>query len=304
MPAEGIHLTAFREAAFSARMPHEARRAAVRFEDVGRLGAIAPDLPYFDHYAEEVVRYALGITPRPSPLGAIVHDGAAPRIVHALAAQARRSRSAELAALALGAGSHAAIDRAIHPLVNALARRFAEGRSHDADHREVEKFRSISFHERYFGKDRMGTDGIVRLVRVPCAELFASPVIAAALAGAFEAAIEQPELRPSRGDLARMGRGYEQHGRLLGSPLGKRLGPEREKARARPKYMAGAWGRFEDVLERAIASSIPVLERVWEACTASAGEEESVTRALDGVLPAGSIDSMGDEVDLTAPFMA
>lgn len=302
MPAEGIHITAFREAAFSARMPIEARRAALRFEDVGRLGAIVPDLPYFDHYAEEVVRYALALPPRASPLGAIVHDGAAPRIVYALAAEARRARSLEVAALALGAGSHAAIDRALHPLINALARRFAEGRPHDVAHREVEKLQSICFHEAYFAKDRMGTDGIVRLVRVPFTELFSNPTIASALTRAYQAAIEEPAMKPTGADLSRMGRGYEQHTKLLGSPLGKLLAPEPAKAAGRPKFLQGAWGRFDSILERAIDLSVEVLERVWEACTASDREEEDRTRALRAALAPGSIDSMGEDIDLAVPF--
>jgi hypothetical protein len=175
MPAEGIHLTALREAAFSGALAAEPRQTIVRYEDAARLGAIVLDLPYFDRYLEEVVRYALRLPPQASPWGAAVHERAAVPIVRALLERARRERSQRLLALALGAASHAALDRALHPLINALARRFAQGRSHDEAHREVEKFQSICFHEAYFGRDRMGTPGIVRLVAVPALELLADP---------------------------------------------------------------------------------------------------------------------------------
>ena len=67
MPAEGIHLTALREAMAAPDLDASARRRLVRHDDAARFGAILPDLPYFDRYASEVVRYVVGASARPSP---------------------------------------------------------------------------------------------------------------------------------------------------------------------------------------------------------------------------------------------
>jgi len=54
----------------------------------------------------------------------------------------------------LGVASHCAIGRTLHPLINALARLHRGSGSHDASHREVEKFQSICF---TWSATRMGT---------------------------------------------------------------------------------------------------------------------------------------------------
>jgi hypothetical protein len=300
VPAEGIHLTALREAVFLQAMPTPARRCALRFEGAARLGAIGPDLPYFDRYAEEVVRYVARRPARPSAWGARIHDGGAVDLVAVVLAEARRERSEQLAALALGLASHACIDRSLHPLVNALARRFPEGPSHDASHREVEKFQSILFHERYLGRDAMGTEGIVRLVAVPAAELMEHVLVGPVLARAFARGAAAPG---AGGPLARMARGYEMHARLIGSPIGKRIAPRAEKERATPLFFHGRWGSFERVLEEAIALSVPVLEAVWAAFEAGDGETDRARERLTSRLPAGSIEGQGRDVELEGPFV-
>jgi hypothetical protein len=300
MPAEGIHLTALREAVVQGALATPARRCAVRFEAAARLGAVGPDLPYFDRYTEELVRYAVQRPARPSAWGARIHGGGAIDLVNVVLERARQDRSDLLAALAMGLASHCSIDRSIHPLVNALARRFPEGASHDASHREVEKFHSILFHERYLGRDHMGTAGIVRLVAVPARELMATTAVGPALALAFARAASDADVaRPLR----RMARGYEMHARVLGSRLGKRLAPPAEKERAAPRFQHGAWGTFERVLEEAIAASVPVLEAVWAAYEADDTDARRAQDALGQLLPHGSIEGQGRDVDLSLPFV-
>lgn len=298
MPAEGIHLTALREAVALGALPPAARRACLRFEPAARLGAIAPDLPYFDRYLEELARYALRRPARASGWGALIHDGGAVSLVREVADAARRTRSELVAALALGLASHASIDRSIHPLVNALARRFPEGASPDASHREVEKFQSILFHERYLGADHMGAPGIVRLVAVPAFELLRGPA-GDALVGAYARVTGGARVDAA---LARMARGYELHARVIGSPLGKRVAPPAEKERARPLFLEGGWGTFESVLDAAIRRSVSVLERAWGVFEADDADAPRALAALDEVLPAGTIEGQGLDVDLDQPF--
>jgi len=292
MPAEGIHLTSLREAAASPNVPGAMRRSLVREEDAARFGAVLLDLPYFDAYAAEVLRYVAKLRPRPSRWGNVVHERAAVPILHAILDDARRSRSARLAA--------AAIDRQLHPLVNALARRHPDGRDHDAAHREVEKFHSICFHEAYYGADRMGTPGIARVVQVPMRELFADRVVAQAVTRAFAGAIYDP---PSERALAAMGRGYEQHTALIASPVGKLVAPPAEKEHGRAVFFSGAWGSFDDLLAAAIAGSVPVLEAVWRVFDADGDDELDRARAaLDARLGPGSIDTEASLDVLERPF--
>lgn len=298
MPAEAIHLTSLREAAARQQLPPPARRCLVQEEDAARLGAVLHDLPYFHHYLEAVVRYAARIAPRPSSWGDVVHEQAAVPIVFSLLRAARRERSARLAAVGLGLASHAAIDRQLHPLINSLARRYADGMSHDAAHREVEKFQSICFHESYFGGDRMGTPAIGRVVQVPMCELFADGLVASAVTAAYR---ESMTSAPGLDALRAMGRGYERHTAVIASPLGSLVAPAPAKDRARPRFLFGAWGTFEDVLERAIVRSVEVLERAWAVFEAS-DADTTAELSLASLLGPGTIDERGADGLLEAPF--
>ena len=57
MPAEGIHVTAVREATAAPGLAPELRRRLIRHDDAARFGAILVDLPYFHQFALEVMRY-------------------------------------------------------------------------------------------------------------------------------------------------------------------------------------------------------------------------------------------------------
>jgi hypothetical protein len=299
VPAEWIHLTALREAVFLGALSTPARRCILRFEAAARLGAIGPDLPYFDHYGEEFVRYIVGVPARSSPWGARVHSGGAIELLGFVLDRARRERSELLAALAMGLASHASIDRSMHPLVNALARRFPEGRSHDASHREVEKFQSILFHERYYERDHLGSASIGPLIGVPALELIATTLAGPALAEAYgrifdEARFDKP--------LRRMASGYGMHRTVLSSPLGKRVASPAEKERARPLFFQGGWGTFERVLEETVRFSVPVIESVWAAFEATDRDAASARAAMTALLPEGSIEGQGHDVNVDLPF--
>src|ERR1043166_6932648 len=90
MPAEGIHLTALREAMASPALSTSVRRRLIRRDDAARLGALVPDLASFRRYVGEVIRYALGMPAQPSPWGTEIHDGGAVRLLGSLLTIARR----------------------------------------------------------------------------------------------------------------------------------------------------------------------------------------------------------------------
>jgi hypothetical protein len=299
MPAEAIHLTALREALASPRLDPRVRRRVVRREDAARLGAVLVDLPYFHRYVEEVVRYAVGAPARPSPWGAELHEGGAIALLGGMLDVARRRNDDTIGAIAIGLASHLAIDRALHPLVNALARRHPVGKDHGSAHREVEKFQSICFHERYHGRDLMGTDGIRHYLAIHAVRHLDEPALGGAIREAFELGLGRT---PSAREWLGFGRGYHAHARLLGSFVGGRIASERDKERARPIYLHGAWGAFEALLEDAIASSVPALDAAAAVLDAPARDVEAARAALARVLPPGTIDPAGEAVDLDVQF--
>jgi len=191
------------------------------------------------------------------------------------------------------------MDRALHPLINALARQNPVGRDHGSAHREVEKFQSICFHERYFGRDFMGTPSIAHYLALHLAPQLDEPALSRPLLDAFAAAFGHA---PTTGELAGFGRGYRSHTRLLGSPLGRRIAPEADKERARPLYLHGGWGEFAAVLADAVAASVPVINAAGAVLDADPRDEEVAFAALARVLPPGTIDGDGADVTLEAPF--
>ncbi|MBK9030721.1 MAG: hypothetical protein IPL61_05175 [Myxococcales bacterium] len=299
MPAEGIHLTALREAVASPRLGPAARRRIERDADAARLGALLVDLPYFDRYAGEVVRYALGRPARPSPWGAILHEGGAIALLTALLDVARAQPEPLAGAIALGLASHLAIDRALHPLINALARAHPHG-DHGSSHREVEKFQSICFHEAYLGRDLMGDRGISAYLTIPLVAALDQPDVGPPILAAFAAAFGDA---PTARGLARLGRGYRTHAWLLGSPLGRRIAPPAAKDAARPRYLHGTWGTFAEHLTAAIDASLAVIDAAADVLDAGPGEVAAAHAALARVLPPGTIDPAGDDVDLARRFV-
>lgn len=273
------------------------RRRLIQRDDAARFGALLPDLPYFHRYAIEVIRYVAGRPAQPSPRGAALHEGGAVALLTSLLAIARRDRDDQLAAVALGLASHCAIDRALHPLVNALARAHPVGRNHDAAHREVEKFQSICFHEHYLGRDVMGTPAIARYLTIHLAAGL-DPQLDRQLREAWRDGLGSA---PSQRELAGFVRGYRIHAAVLGSPLGKRVAPPAAKEAGRARYLSGRWGSFEPLLAAAVTASIGVLEAASAVLDAGASELERAHQALAARLPSGTIDPQGEDLDLDRP---
>jgi hypothetical protein len=298
VPAEGIHLTALREAMASPALAPSTRRRLVRNDDAARLGAILVDLPYFHRFTNEVLRYVVGMPAKPSLWGATLHDGGAIDLLSALVEVARREHDDVVGAIALGVASHCAIDRALHPLINALARKHVAGKNHDASHREVEKFQSICFHEQYMGRDMMGTAEITSYLAIRLTDGMPDRVGRLVL----EAWRRALGTAPEAGEFTGYVRGYRTHIKLLGSPLGKRLAPRPAKDAAKPRYIEGMWGAFPSLLERAVAASIAVLDATCDVLDAGATDVHRARAQLASRLPRGTIDPAGEDVDLARPF--
>jgi hypothetical protein len=302
MPAEAVHLTALRESMALPAASGELRALVARNEDAARLGSVLIDFPYFHRFKEQVVRYALGLEQRHSPWGAALHADGPVAAIAALLRRARAARDEGVAALAIGLASHAALDRMIHPLVNALAREngMRRGLSRMSAHMEVEKYQSICFHEVVFGEDAMGTPRLAAYIALGLAPALEGHPLGAAWREALDGTCPTAAAAPVA--LGSWGRGYRSYTALLGSPLGKTLAPEKKKAWARPLYLSGPWGDFADLIAQAIAGSVPVLERALAAFTATDADADAGLAAFLELLPPGTIDGDGAAVDLAEPY--
>jgi|SRR5579871_953185 len=279
MPAEAIHLSALADTVASA--DGAIARALDAHPREARLGAVLIDLPYFDRFPVELLRYVARRPPRSSPWGDRFHRAAPSRVGLELLRAARRSPSGRALALALGYLSHAAVDTALHPLVNRLARARAADNDTtvDAEHREVEKFHSVLFHERRLGEDKMGTRALTKYIAVDAEPLLADPALRAFLDGALASA-----LGASPRDWAKWARGYRQYVGVLGSPLGKLPAPPSAKARARgPLYDAV---RFDEAYAGAVALS----RRFVTAGFAALDGDRLTDEEWFAAVPEGSLD--------------
>jgi hypothetical protein len=205
---------------------------------------------------------------------------------------ATREAGAYLCAWALGYISHAAIDTALHPLVNLLAARRASALRDtlSRQHGEVEKFQSILFHEQRNGFDFMGSDAIAEYIRADH-----SPILSP---GAIKDTLRQVLVQvlgeePAEADFRRWTRGYSQYVYVLSSWLGKRVAPPADKERERASlYDAVDFpGRFHASLARS---------RLWVETLAGYLSDGSFDRsartALRAVIPEQTLDP-GPEQD-------
>jgi hypothetical protein len=292
LPAEGIHLSALDDAR-SVLDPEIARLLGV-YRDYARLGAILVDLPYLNNFELEMVRFAVGAPPQRSVWGDRFHRQAPAGLGLALLEEARRHKDAGLAALALGHLSHVAIDWELHPLVNELA--FARLRArgleassiddplHMKQHRDVEKFQSVLFHERRLGRDVMGNVAIVRLIEVATTRFFADATLQARLERAFRNALGQA---PSAREWMRWGAGYRRYTYVLSTPLGLVPAPEAAKLRER----AGVYEdvRFEARYEQALERVRRYLNAGFAAFESGRFDESFFATVTEGSIDDGAI---------------
>lgn len=255
MPAEAIHLTALWDTLVCA--PGHVRRwvgapGGARWR-AARAGAVLVDLPYFDRFAWALVRYVLERPQAPSRWGDVLHQRAPIRVGVALGEAgvrlSRRSESAEAGAyligLCVGYLSHAALDTALHPLVNRLARRRARALRdvESRQHNEVEKYQSILYHQERNGFDFMGT----RVLREH-AGVDHGPVVEPGLVRDVVLGVMDEVLGDSPGleELSGWARGYGQYVAVISGPLGTRIAPaaDRERARAEVYERVDFAGRF------------------------------------------------------------
>jgi hypothetical protein len=291
MPVEAIHLSAFTDSLTGSKA--ESALARPELFAIGRLGALVIDFPYFERFPLGVMRHFLKLPTAVSKWGDALHHGQPVLIVKSILARARAlfaegaaPAGERVRALGLGFASHLAVDAALHPLVNRLARARAErlGDHPLRQHTEVEKYQSVLFHQARNGFDFMGRPELAQHIRVPAQAIHQDPALRAAFCEGLSQAIGRV---PTDELLVDWARGYGQYVWLVSSLAGKTLAPERQKRALHDEVYVGSWGTFQAAYADAVASSRRALDHAFALAHDPAAEA-----AFDGELPAGAIDDL------------
>lgn len=290
MPVEAIHLSALSDALRLLALPQAFATGEVR--EAARLGAVAIDFPYFDRFAISVARYYMKLPTATSHWGDLFHETRPVGVCKELLRQARMLRASaqarqsgeRLLAFALGYVSHVAVDRALHPLVNELARARAERLADSPlrQHTEVEKFQSVLFHEERLGFDFMGRPALRQHISVDTGALTRDFWLCEAYRSALARAVGEA---PTKDLLARWTRGYAQYTWLVSSPAGKTLVPEKVKRLVRAEVYDGPQVNFAAAYATAVEGCKTAL-----AVALDFAESESMQAPFDTWLPEGPID--------------
>ncbi|HEY6880161.1 MAG TPA: hypothetical protein VI299_19185, partial [Polyangiales bacterium] len=203
--------------------------------------------------------------------------------------RARSTGSSRVLALALGFVSHLAVDRALHPLVNRMARERARRLGGDPAHHhtEVEKFHSVLFHEERLGFDFMGKPALRAHIGLDAAQVHRDAELLSTLEESFAAVTGTP---PGRTAWQRWSRGYQQYVWLVSSAVGTRIVPEDVKRRVHGELYRGAWGAFVDAYGVAVARSRDAMDAALAVVEASESDALQARDAFSAALPAGPID--------------
>lgn len=172
MPAPQLHLTFGDLVLQNPLVPAAMQRACAREPLYSRFGAIFHDLPYYyGPMVFEAVRYGLGAPALDEPWGYRLHSVQPDRLVASFLSAARTVpgfSTDERLALCGGLLSHAALDLAMHPLVNYCARRdvLRHGGHESTHHRLTEKYHALFIHLWRLGDDQIGTPAFAERCRI------------------------------------------------------------------------------------------------------------------------------------------
>jgi hypothetical protein len=223
------------------------RAAVAREPRYTRLGAIVHDLSYYGNMLAETARYFLRAAPLDAPWGYRMHSVQPARFVASFIAAAGNVQGLtadERLALTGGILSHCALDLALHPLVNYIARRDTDelGGHEAVRHRFAEKYHALFFHKERLGADPIGTPTILEWTDVTKEGTRTQARVEAPIAALIDRAYRVAYGgAPSTTTWARWVRSFRQFGKLASGPIArwdsaKLLGPRHAPA-LRARYV-------------------------------------------------------------------
>jgi hypothetical protein len=269
MASDYLHLDLIDRVAADARLPVELGRLLQRHRAWARLGAVWVDVPYFEGLGRRLVGDLLGRADRPAPWGDRWHWRDAHGLVRlALLAARDRPDPGPLVAFALGHLTHAALDVATHPQVNAwVAEAVARGDPHHAAvHRQVENVQVELFWREVRQRPLFGTREALWLL-APARTLLTWGADGQALLAVLR---RERGLAPSLAEVRSWALGLGEYALLAAGPLVRRYLPETALAAQAAWYRDGAY-RFERVVQAATERSVEAVTAAWASFGAPGG---------------------------------
>tara|TARA_B100000315_G_C14464645_1_gene535374 strand:+ start:43 stop:942 length:900 start_codon:yes stop_codon:yes gene_type:complete len=295
MPTSLVHITFIEELGRDQKIEPSLSSSIVQRPELAGLGAVLPDLQYYEYFYRLSLRYLLGFSLPFAPWGYLFHSRAPAALGRALIEVLRKEPVKEQpdAKLALIAGyfSHLALDRTLHPLVQSLVD--AEGRNDDhakAIHGTCERYQSLFFHREIYGVDITGSPICCQKVRLlpPGRRKLDGPIYFFLQ----KACLETFARFPRKKQFDNWIRGLYLYGWFLSSPLGRYEGLRGDISALRSKYFENEKFSFSEHYRRGKELAVRYLNSAYSYWQQEEFPEEIRKRFLDQIT----------EVDLGYPL--
>ena len=268
MPALLMHMTLVNQALERPDVPQLISQAARRHPDALLLGSVLPDLPFHARFSAQLLRHLMGREYVYSRWGHVLHTRRTGRLAVALLAHRHREHpdtdeAERQLALAAGYICHHSVDRAGHPVVQALVgERLEPGQPHLVLHSRIERYQNILYHKDLLGYEIPGTPFARELVgQAAGAGLVGNRLDEVTWRTMRAALLETHGRCPPRQEAEEWIWGITAYGAVFSSPMGRRERLERPEEEIRRR---GYRGDGVD-LESCLAAGVDLTLRGWEA---------------------------------------
>lgn len=239
MPTCMVHITFIEELGQENEVEPTLRSFIRHHPEHARLGAVFPDLQYYEHFFSLFLRYVLGFPLPFSPWSYLFHSRAPATLGRALIEVLRKEPVKEQlgAKLAFISGyfSHLALDRTLHPYVQSLVEYQGQNDAQaKALHSTCERYQSLFLHQEIYGVDITGTPICREKVRLlPLRQRsLDGPLYVFLRKACLEAFAHSPRKRQFNNWI----HGLHLYGQILSSSLGRTEGLRGDIPHLRSKY--------------------------------------------------------------------
>ncbi len=276
MPATLVHCAAIDLLPEREELPGEMVEALAAEPEAGRLGALLPDLPYFERFWAEVANHVLARPPLPSPWARLLHNST-PSLLGENLLRALRSDAGSLGpkgpAIVAGYHCHVAFDLSHHYLIASLTDRIHREEGGDAAviHRRIEKFHSLFLLEELTGGEVIGTPSAAERLRLRKNGRGLDGRAASYLAKSFRGAFGRS---PGEEKIRRWAGGVESYAGLVAGPLGR--WERRRSGEDRRNYVDALGKPSRRLLDEALGFTAALCRAAWDLHRSPPGDEKAL----------------------------
>lgn len=270
MPTTMVHTTFIEELGREDRIEASLRSTIARHPEQARLGAIFPDLQYYENFFRLLTRYLLKLPLPFSPWSYLFHAKAPATLgrtfLEVLKKEPVKENLEPKLAFIAGYFSHLALDTMLHPPVWTLTQREGHSDLHAKEiHTICERYQGLFYHQQIYGYDITGSSFLREKMRL-------LPAGHRRLDGALyhlfqKACLEVFSRYPSQRQFHNWIRGIQLYARILSTPLGKVEGLRGRESSLRHRYFENETFSFLEHYQKANEVAIVYLNaayRYWQ----------------------------------------